>query len=75
MNYSSPAQDCTGKQLQDKQFAEFEDTSKLGGEGPFQCNTAYLVNVRCFIDANVLASLTLGGTSLMKSFLCLILPL
>lgn len=72
MNYSSPAQDWTEKQLQDKQLAELKMHVK---GGPCRCNTAYLVSVPCFIDASVLDSLASGGTNLTKSFPCFISPL
>lgn len=48
MHYSPPAEDWTEKQLQDKQFAK----SKMHVSGsPCRCNTAYLADAPCFIDA------------------------
>lgn len=48
MNYSPPAEDWTEKQLQDKQFAKLK--MHVNGS-PCRCNTAYLADARCFIDA------------------------
>lgn len=43
-----PAEDWTGKQLPDKQFAKLK--MHVSG-GPCRCNTAYLADAPCFIDA------------------------